>query len=91
MFTRLEPPIPMHVEDKGPGLAFAVIDYGVEHHLVWVVALDAGGEIWSAPNPRCRVQANWTMGRSKAPATRAPEPPIERPAFFQVVENETQR
>lgn len=84
MFTRLEPPIPMHVLDKGHGQAFAVIDYGAEHHLIWVIALDDGGEIWSAPNPKVRMAANWTLGRNKTP-----EPPVERPAFFQVVENET--
>ncbi|MBW0145357.1 hypothetical protein [Sphingomicrobium clamense] len=72
MFTRLDPPIPMHVLDKGSGLAFAVIDYGVEHHLVWVIALDEGGEIWCAPNPRVRVQANWTMGRTKQSASVRP-------------------
>ena len=72
MFTRLDPPIPMHVLDKGAGLAFAVIDYGVEHHLVWVIAFDDGGEIWCAPNPRVRVQANWTMGRTKQCASVRP-------------------
>ena len=70
MFTRIDPPLPMHVVDKGSGQAFAVIDYGVEHHLVWVIALDDGGEIWCTPNPKVRMQANWTMGRTKeAPAT----------------------
>lgn len=63
MLTQLEPTIPVTVLDKGDGYAFAVIDYGQEHHLIWVVALDASGEIWSAPNPTVRVRANWTMGR----------------------------
>ena len=27
-FQQLDPPIPVHVLDKGPGYAFAVIDYG---------------------------------------------------------------
>ena len=26
------------------------------------------GEIWCAPNPRVRLQANWTMGGAKPPA-----------------------
>ena len=69
MFTRLEPPIPMHVIDRGAGQAFGVIDYGAEHHLIWVVALNDGGEVWCAPNPKVRVQANWTLGREKRPAT----------------------
>lgn len=63
-FTQLQTPLPMTVEDKGPGLAVAVIDYGPEHNLIWVVALSDSGEIWCAPNPKVRMQANWTMGRS---------------------------
>lgn len=62
MFTQLNPPIPMDTS-KGAGLAFAVIDYGLEHHLLWVVALDEGGEVWSVPNPDVRVQSNWSVGR----------------------------
>ncbi len=30
-----------------------------------VVALDGSGEIWCAPNPKVRLQANWSMGRTK--------------------------
>ncbi|MEP3144250.1 hypothetical protein [Qipengyuania citrea] len=44
-------------------MAFAVIDYGAEHNLLWVTALDQSGEIWCAPNPKVRMQANWSMGR----------------------------
>ena len=65
MFTQLHSPIPVHVIDKGAGLAFAVIDYGIEHNLIWVTALDASGEIWCAPNPKVRVADNWTVGREK--------------------------
>ena len=65
-FTQLNPTLPVTVEGKGSGFAFAVIDYGQEHHLIWVVALDGSGEIWSAANPNVRLQPNWTMGRKKA-------------------------
>ena len=65
MLTQLNPPLPVLVTDKGKGLAFAVIDYGVEHNLIWVTALDGSGEIWCAPNPQVRMQDNWTMGRVK--------------------------
>lgn len=51
---------------KGDGLAFAVIDYGIEHDLLWVVALDANGEIWCVPNSEARVEANWSIGRRVA-------------------------
>ncbi|OYW44258.1 MAG: hypothetical protein B7Z08_03020 [Sphingomonadales bacterium 32-68-7] len=75
MFTQLANPIPVHVLDKGDGYAIAVIDYGQEHDLLWVTALDASGEIWCAPNPRVRMQPNWTMGRRARPAAdRTPEP-----------------
>jgi hypothetical protein len=62
-FTQLASPIPVFVIDKGKGIAFAVIDYGPEHNLIWVTALDDSGEIWCAPNPLVRFRANWTMGR----------------------------
>ncbi len=68
-FKQLNPTMPVSVEGKGTGFAFAVIDYGQEHHLIWVVAIDGTGEIWSAPNPKVRVQSNWTMGRKIAPPT----------------------
>ena len=67
-FTQLEPPIPVHVVERGTGLAFAVIDYGPEFDLLWVTGMDEGGEIWCIPNPQIRLQANWSMGRKKASA-----------------------
>lgn len=75
-FQQLNPPIPVHVLDRGAGLAFAVIDYGPEHNLIWVTALDASGEIWCAPNPKVRMQANWTMGRARPPALVAEPVPV---------------
>ncbi|ANU08686.1 hypothetical protein [Paraurantiacibacter namhicola] len=68
MFTQLQTPLPVHVLEKGSGMAFAVVDYGVEHDLIWVTALDDGGEIWCVPNPKIRMAANWTIGRAKAEA-----------------------
>ena len=65
MFTQLQTPLPVHVIGKGAGLAFAVIDYGAEHNLIWVTALDDGGEIWCAPYPKVRVAENWSLGRSR--------------------------
>ena len=72
-FQQLDPPLPVHVLDKGAGFAFAVIDYGQEHNLIWVTAINDTGEIWCAPNPRVRLQANWTMGRKKPAAVAARE------------------
>ena len=75
--TQLNPTLPMTVEGKGSGYAVAVIDYGPEHHLIWVVAIDATGEIWSTPNPHVRMQSNWTMGRKKPPQPIAPGRNVE--------------
>lgn len=66
MFTQLNPAMPVNVEGKGPGYALAVIDYGQEHNLIWVVALNESGEIWCSPNPKVRMSHNWTMGRMAA-------------------------
>jgi len=66
-FTQLNPAMPVSVEGKGQGYAFAVIDYGQEHNLIWVVALNASGEIWCSPNPKVRMCNNWTMGRQVPP------------------------
>lgn len=71
MLTQLDPPIPLHVLGKGDGCALAVIDYGQEHNLLWVTAIDATGEIWCAPNPQVRMQPNWSMRRPKRPAVAA--------------------
>ena len=76
MFTQLNPPLPVHVLDRGPGWAVAVIDYGQEHDLVWVTAMDDGGEIWCVPNTKVRLRANWTLGRDKASKDGGPVPPL---------------
>lgn len=61
--TQLNPSIPMYIPEKNSkGQALAVIDYGIEHDLYWVIALD-NGEIWTLPNPRVRAQYNTTLGR----------------------------
>jgi hypothetical protein len=62
MMLQLDPTIPM-MTPKGPGYALFVVDYSQEHHLMWVVALDDGGEIWMFENPQVRVQSNFTLGR----------------------------
>ena len=59
---QLDPTIPM-MTPKGAGYALFVVDYSQEHHLMWVVALDDGGEIWMFENPEVRVQSNFTLGR----------------------------
>lgn len=61
---QLDPPIPV-VCPEGKGLAWLVIDYGAEHHLMWTIAIDDTGEIWTFDNTRIRASKNITMGREK--------------------------
>ncbi|MFC4256717.1 hypothetical protein GRI97_15670 [Altererythrobacter xixiisoli] len=79
MFTQLNPPIPVYIVGKGSGSAIGVIDYSQEHNLVWVTALDDGGEIWCAPNPTVRLTKNWTMGRSIKPCSSATPDFVDMP------------
>ncbi|WP_277981906.1 hypothetical protein [Sphingomonas phyllosphaerae] len=67
-FQQLDPPLPGRCARSRRGLRFHGNDYGQEHNLIWVTALNETGEIWVAPNPRVLLQANWTVGRAKPPA-----------------------
>jgi hypothetical protein len=64
MLTQLNPTIPL-VTPKGPGLAQAVIDYGIEHDLYWVVFQTETGECWTWKNKEIRADKNITVGRTK--------------------------
>jgi hypothetical protein len=59
---QLNPPIPLSTP-KGNGLAWLVIDYGAEHNILWTVAIDETGEIWTFMNPQVRALKNVSMGR----------------------------
>jgi hypothetical protein len=62
MIVQLDPPLPM-TTPKGKGWAHFLLDYGQEHHLLWIVFIDTTGECWTFQNPDIRLQANITMGR----------------------------
>lgn len=62
MMLQLDPPIPV-VTPKGKALAHVLLDYGAEHHLLWVCFQDETGECWSWGNRDIRAQQNPTMGR----------------------------
>jgi hypothetical protein len=64
-YTELRQSLPVTVP-QGKGYAIGVIDYGQEHHLIWVVVIDQTGEIWCTPNPDVRVRPNPTMGAVRA-------------------------
>lgn len=59
--TQLEPTIPLDTP-RGRGRAFFLLDYGEEHHLLWIVFLDETGECWTFANPDVRLSPNQTMG-----------------------------
>ena len=61
MLLQLNPSLPMDTP-RGKGRALLVIDPGEDHHLLWTVALDETGEIWTFPNPEVRLQPNQTFG-----------------------------
>lgn len=61
MILQLNPPIPVETP-RGKGLAQLVIDYGPEHHLLWVV-FQADGQCWSWQNPQVRGETNISYDR----------------------------
>jgi len=63
LIQQLNPPLPLSTP-KGEALAHLVIDYGAEHHLMWV-CFGSDGEIWTWPNPKVRAAKNVTMGRTE--------------------------
>lgn len=84
MILQLNPPLPL-TTSRGAGLAHFLIDYGAEHHLLWVIADDATGECWTLPNPEVRFTTNITMGRTspdKLDATALPSTPIRESYNF---------
>jgi len=64
--TQLNPTIPLR-SDKASGECIAVIDYSIEHDLMWVVIDDATGQVWTVPNKDVRAYANYSAGRNLKP------------------------
>ena len=62
--TRIDPPLPLDTP-KGSAMAHFLIDYGPEHHLLWVCFQDDSGECWAWSNKDVRLQENISMGRAK--------------------------
>jgi hypothetical protein len=60
---QLNPPLPVDTP-KGSALAHVLIDYGIEHNLMWVCFVDSTGECWTWPNNQIRAQKNITLGRT---------------------------
>jgi hypothetical protein len=64
MMLQLNPTIPV-MTPKGKGMAQALVDYGPEHDLIWIVFQD-DGECWSWRNQDIRAEKNITFGRCSA-------------------------
>ena len=61
MIIQLNPPLWL-ITPKGRGLAVALIDYGFDHDLLWVVFQKDTGECWTWSNPNIRADKNITLG-----------------------------
>jgi hypothetical protein len=59
---QLNPPLPI-VTPLGKGLAHVLIDYGIEHDLMWVCFQNDTGECWTWSNKDIRADKNITLGR----------------------------
>lgn len=62
MILQLEPTIPL-ITPKGKALAHLVIDYGIEHDIMWVCFLTETGECWIFSNREIKADKNITIGR----------------------------
>jgi len=62
MIQQLNPPIPL-ITPKGKALAMLVIDYGIEHDLMWVCFQQDSKECWTWSNKDVRADTNITIGR----------------------------
>lgn len=65
-FTELRQPWPMTCP-RGKGLCVAVIDYGPEHDLMYVIAMNDTGEMWTYSNPDVRMRPNETLRAGRVP------------------------
>jgi len=60
VIIQLDPTIPLETP-QGKAKAHFLIDYGQEHHLLWVCFQDDTGECWSWTNGQVRLQENISM------------------------------
>lgn len=60
---QLHSPLPM-TTPKGAALCHFLIDYGIEHDLMWVCFIDETGECWTFRNRDIRIDKNISLGRT---------------------------
>lgn len=67
MMLELKVALPL-LTPKGKALCHYIIDYGIEHHLMFVCFLDETGECWTFSNTEIRIENNQTIGRQVSPS-----------------------
>jgi hypothetical protein len=60
---QLNPPLPI-VTPLGKALAHVLIDYGIEHDLMWVCFQSDTGVCWTWSNKDITADKNITIGRT---------------------------
>lgn len=68
MIQQLHTPLFLYTP-KGKALCHFVIDYGIEHDLLWVCFLQDSGECWTFSNKDVKSDVNITIGRKYAATT----------------------
>ena len=63
MILELKSPLPV-VTPKGKAWAYFIIDYGMEHDLLWVCFQNDTGECWTWSNKEIRLQTNITYDKT---------------------------
>jgi hypothetical protein len=64
---QLSPIIPLETP-KGRAMAHFLLDYGEEHHLLWICFIDETGECWTFRNSEVKLQKNASMRPDKRAA-----------------------
>ena len=59
MMIQLNPPIPVDTPE-GSALAHVLVDYGIEHNILWVCFQDETGECWTWSNSDIGAQRGAT-------------------------------
>jgi hypothetical protein len=62
MILQLNTPLPLETP-QGKAWAHFMIDYGLEHDLLWVCFQDETRECWTWSNKQIKIQKNITIGR----------------------------
>ena len=66
MILQLNPMLPLDTP-KGPGWAFALIDYSQDHDTLFKVIITETREIWDFPQSQVRGVKNISFGRVSDP------------------------